>query len=59
MNGCDYLLSWKKQIKMRKAKVFLTAAGRLFGGERDKIPHSPGTGVESFALPDSENVCLL
>lgn len=57
MNVCDSFLSWRKEIKMRKAKVFLTAAGRLFGGGGNT--HSPGTGIERFALPASETDCLL
>lgn len=57
MNACDCFLSWRKETKMRKAKVFLSAAGRFFGGGA-KPPCSPGTRTERFAFPASETDCL-
>lgn len=40
---------------MRKENVFLTAAGRLFGGG-EGTPRSPGTGIENFAFPACDPV---
>lgn len=58
MNLCECFLNWSKEIRMRKENVFLTAAGRLFGGG-EGTPRSPGTGIENFAFPASETVCAL